>query len=1350
MQYYACPRGALLWVCAVLLSGSWEVLAGGCNLSPCRHGGTCVSLEGAHAYRCECPAEYVGQHCDFLLAGCGHQVGLADGSVTDSQLSVSSALDKNDPQGGAGRLHGVVPWRPSADDSDPWIQVDLNVTSTVVGVITEGIRQQGSAYYVTRFTVSSSLDGVKWSPYTDPASYRDIQFPVNSVKVTTTRFESALTARYFRLYPTNSTVPGDIRLKLDLLTCKDDCSHLRAPCLQNSTCTNDQGVHDFTCTCQDGFHGDRCGQMDKYRTCPVPLGLGMDILEISDDQLSASSQKNAAVGPGMARLDYRKGGWRPDLTDSQPWIQVDLLRPTLVTGVVTQGRTGIWVETYKIGYSDVTDGGSFAIYKNPDGSDKVFEGNLNDGDTMRNDVSPPIRARYIRVIPHSWSPPGIKLRLELLTCDYSYCSTAMGVQSGAVTDDQMSASSFKAGYQPWRARLNGTRAWQMDPEDRGQWLQIDLLRDVLVTGVQTQGLKGGNVESYRLMYSGDGTTFVTYKNSTGQDMIFDGHTDGDTVMTHELSRPVVARYLRFNPHTWKARYPRMRVEVLGCNGKAGADKSVYRFIEIPVSPPSNVNTTAAPTAVSVTSATSPVTASSAQPNTAALTIPARGSSPSLAVTSSTGKPTEQIAIGSSTALTEAPSTAAVPWPTPSWTVPSIPVEACNQPLGLVSGAIADGQLTASSAQPGYEAFKARINGTRSWHMAQLDTQQWLQVDLGQLKIVTGIQTQGKWGGHVKSYRLLFHGQDTTGNWTVYTQPGGGQVLEGNSDGDSIVQHDLHVPMVTRYLRVNPVTWPGVLPRLRMEVLGCNIYPDCYHALGMEDGGITDGQVTASSAVPGSEAWRARLHGRGPGAWLPKAGDEKPWLQIDLLQPTVVTGLETQPLWDGPTNYLPTTEYRIYWYRKFQLFYSDDSNQWTVYSDSSRTVSDGSPGTGYVMRHTLATPVVTRYLRFHPLKFPGAPQALRLEVLGCTGGWNPTPLPLVTTESHVTPAQLPQSTAVAPFQSATSRLPHTSTTARPVISTTTPVRKTVPQSTTTKHDIIHTTEQQTALPTDRTTAVPPEEKSSLRSTSTTRLLTTPAQTVARSATKQPLTESTTLRVTNSRTTEESRSSTASTPAQTVARSTARQPLTESTTLRVTSSRTTEETRPSTASTIFHSATKSTPDKKTESPIVKAGTKGTITKGVTVPSSTLLSSTRMEQDHTTRKTATEQLNNGGTTQSALTERRTTTGKLNRTDEFRSSEKRDKQRSGSARILYITVGVIGGAAVIAVFIALVACSRAKRPKRTDRVMLMEEFSIDSSPLHNMGEFIDASDNPTNDSVTEDTTGLLEHGGDNLIYQT
>ncbi|XP_066297877.1 uncharacterized protein [Branchiostoma lanceolatum] len=1284
MQYYACPRGALLLVCAVLLSGSHGALAGGCYLSPCRHGSTCVSLEGAHAYRCECPAEYVGQHCDFLLEGCGHQVGLADGSITDSQLSVSSALDKNDPQGGAGRLSGVVPWRPSANDNDPWIQVDLNVTSTVVGVITEGIRQQGSPYYVTSFTVSSSLDGAKWSPYTDPSSYRDIQFSVTGVKATTTRFESALTARYFRLYPTNSTVPGDIRLKLDLLTCKDDCSHLRTPCLYNSSCTNDQGVHDFICTCQDGFHGDRCGQLDKYRTCAVPLGL--EHLAISDSQISASSQKNAAVGKEMARLNLRRGGWRPDLTDPQPWIQVDLLRPTLVTGVVTQGRTGVWVETYKIGYSDVTDDASFAMYKNPDGSDKVFEGNLNDADTMRNDVSPPILARHIRVIPHTWSPLGIKLRLELLTCDYSYCSTAMGVQSGAITDDQMTASNFKAGYQPWKARLNGTRAWQMETEDPAQWLQIDLLRGVLVTGVQTQGLKGGRVESYRLMYSADGRTFVTYQNNTGQDMIFDGHTDGDMVVTHELSRPVVARYLRFNPLTWLARYPRMRVEVLGCNGKTvHSGQPFYESIRIaPV--PQSANIPVIP--------------------------PNNGTA---LVTSAT--PSEQ---PSTPAVTEASSTTAVP--TPGWTVPSTPAEACNQPLGMLSGTIADSQLTASSAQPGYEAFKARMNGKRSWHMAQLDTQQWLQVDLGQLKVVTGIQTQGQWGGRVLSYRILFHGQDMAGNWTVYAQPGGGQVLEGNSDGDSIVQHDLHAPMVTRYIRVNPVTWPGVLPRLRMEILGCNIYPDCYHPLGMEDGNVTDGQVTASSWVPGYEAWQARLH--GPRAWQPEVRDQKQWIQIDLRQPTVVTGLETQPLWDGPAEQMPPTAYRTY-----ELFYSDDSSQWTVYNDSSRTVYDGNQDRGYVTRHTLATPLVTRYLRFYPQFFPGVPARLRLEVLGCTGGWKPTPLPMATTESGVTsPISSSQVSTSTPTKQQTAENP-------PTIPYTTIPPVTVPDTTVTVP----------LLP--RTTAKTRQTTTTVRAVIST---TTPAQqtTVSRSTASSSFQKSTTSKTRDSTTTARAELSTTP-PANltTVSRSTAHVPFEKSTT--------SKSRPPTTTSTAVISTT--TPARKRVTPSTQRNAYTTTsTVGVahqTTPKHTVPTTRAKESALTTAlppKKTTEQTNNDGTTQSTFTERKTTTGKslnntesLNKTDEFRSTEKRDKHRK-TAMILYITVGVIGGVAVLAGFIALVACSRAKRAERTDRFMLMEEFNID-----NMEEFIDAADNPTNESVTDDTRGLLEQDGGNLTHQ-
>ena len=92
---------------------------------------------------------------------------------------------------------------------------------------------------------------------------------------------------------------------------------------------------------------------------------------IHDDQLTASTAWNAAHGPANARLNlpartnpFRVGAWCRDVSDSEPWIQVDLGVSVLVTGIVVQGRwdhTAQWSETYSVQYS--RDGHSWEFVK---------------------------------------------------------------------------------------------------------------------------------------------------------------------------------------------------------------------------------------------------------------------------------------------------------------------------------------------------------------------------------------------------------------------------------------------------------------------------------------------------------------------------------------------------------------------------------------------------------------------------------------------------------------------------------------------------------------------------------------------------------------------------------------------------------------------------------------------------------------------------------------------------------------------------------------------------------------------------------------------------------------------------
>lgn len=49
--------------------------------------------------------------------------------------------------------------------------------------------------------------------------------------------------------------------------------------------------------------------------------------------------------------------------------------------------------------------------------------------------------------------------------------------------------------------------------------------------------------------------------------MFDGNTDQDTVVYHDLNPPITARYIRFLPVDWYLAIS-MRVELYGCTGTA--------------------------------------------------------------------------------------------------------------------------------------------------------------------------------------------------------------------------------------------------------------------------------------------------------------------------------------------------------------------------------------------------------------------------------------------------------------------------------------------------------------------------------------------------------------------------------------------------------------------------------------------------------------------------------------------------------------------------------------------------------------------------------------------------------------
>lgn len=72
---------------------------------------------------------------------------------------------------------------------------------------------------------------------------------------------------------------------------------------------------------------------------------------------------------------------------------------------------------------------------------------------------------------------------------------------------------------------------------------------------------------------------------------------------------------------------------------------------------------------------------------------------------------------------------------------------------------------------------------------------------------------------------------------------------------------------------------------------------CADALGIENGGIKDGQLTASSAWMGVRTFgpqQARLNNqKWPQGWSADLTDKQPWLKVSLQSDYVITGIATQ-------------------------------------------------------------------------------------------------------------------------------------------------------------------------------------------------------------------------------------------------------------------------------------------------------------------------------------------------------------------------------------------------------------------------------------------------------------------------
>ncbi|KAL6466154.1 hypothetical protein MHYP_G00262870 [Metynnis hypsauchen] len=155
---------------------------------------------------------------------------------------------------------------------------------------------------------------------------------------------------------------------------------------------------------------------------------------------------------------------------------------------------------------------------------------------------------------------------------------------------------------------------------------------------------------------------------------------------------------------------------------------------------------------------------------------------------------------------------------------------CRYPLGMEDGRIKNDDITASSqwydtTGPQYGRLN-REEGDGAWCPAgqlQPSDVQYLQLDLRHLTFVTVVATQGRYARssgneYARKYRLDYSRDGH--RWISWRNRSGNEIIMGNVNTYASVVKDLHPPIITRFLRLIPVTDAVHTVCMRVEVFGC--------------------------------------------------------------------------------------------------------------------------------------------------------------------------------------------------------------------------------------------------------------------------------------------------------------------------------------------------------------------------------------------------------------------------------------------------------------------------------------------------------------------------------------------------
>ncbi|XP_072039545.1 lactadherin-like [Amphiura filiformis] len=422
---------------------------------------------------------------------CSLPMGLERGVLSDTQISSSSFQDISHGHE-YGRLRNASYWRPAEDDYDQWLQVSFERLAMLTGIVIQGSGNDSEGW-VKRFNLSFTRDERAqfiWNTYVKRMNGdQQTILPGNSEP----HCESLITldppihAVHIRIHPTDWA--RSIGMRVELLGCYDNA------------CEETSGL-----------------------TSETILG----------SQITASSAYDTNYAPKNARLDTlgrRRLGWVASEVDTNPWIQINLQDPFMLRSVWTQGcqDADYWTTEYVLQYW-----GHEASWQNyfngSTGERKIFLANNDRDSIVENGIIPEISTSQVRVAPISWH--GLPaLRLELIGCYQKVCDSRLGMQSGSISDSQISVdgrgfcttdSMFRLFNESHVINIMGVGVGNII--DTTQYVEVDLLELHTITGIIIQGTAYMDhvrfwIQRFMIHFVRMDGNWITYKEIDGSNKV---------------------------------------------------------------------------------------------------------------------------------------------------------------------------------------------------------------------------------------------------------------------------------------------------------------------------------------------------------------------------------------------------------------------------------------------------------------------------------------------------------------------------------------------------------------------------------------------------------------------------------------------------------------------------------------------------------------------------------------------------------------------------------------------------------------------------------------------------------------